>query len=137
MYCFKQKPAYELLLSDWSSDVCSSDLRVHPGIDRLVQHGVRRCAAAPGLPAAEAAGAGGTFADAAPRQLMPLHLDRGPRLRRGRLRLPLAPARHVILAARCRLGPGGIAALRAVGRRSGLSSLPSGGAAFRPAEGAI
>src|SRR3546814_7509232 len=53
--------------------------RVHPGIDRLVQHGVRRCAAAPGLSAAEAAGAGGTFADAAPRPLMPLHPARGPR----------------------------------------------------------
>src|SRR3546814_6658424 len=23
---FKQKPAYEMLISDWSSDVCSSDL---------------------------------------------------------------------------------------------------------------
>src|SRR3546814_2762207 len=28
LYCcvFKQKTAYELLISDWSSDVCSSDL---------------------------------------------------------------------------------------------------------------
>src|SRR3546814_2729346 len=25
-FFFKQKPAYELLISDWSSDVCSSDL---------------------------------------------------------------------------------------------------------------
>src|SRR3546814_5559244 len=25
---FKQKTAYEMLISDWSSDVCSSDLRV-------------------------------------------------------------------------------------------------------------
>src|SRR6056297_3984170 len=25
-FCFKQKPAYEILRSDWSSDVCSSDL---------------------------------------------------------------------------------------------------------------
>src|SRR3546814_8039721 len=24
--CFKQKPAYEMRISDWSSDVCSSDL---------------------------------------------------------------------------------------------------------------
>src|SRR3546814_15575927 len=24
--CFKQKTAYEMLISDWSSDVCSSDL---------------------------------------------------------------------------------------------------------------
>src|SRR3546814_12078978 len=26
MFCFKQKTAYELRMSDWSSDVCSSDL---------------------------------------------------------------------------------------------------------------
>src|SRR3546814_2946301 len=26
---FKQKTAYELRISDWSSDVCSSDLAVH------------------------------------------------------------------------------------------------------------
>src|SRR3546814_9967365 len=27
---FKQKTAYELLISDWSSDVCSSDLSASP-----------------------------------------------------------------------------------------------------------
>src|SRR3546814_9331337 len=27
-FCFKQKTAYEMRISDWSSDVCSSDLRV-------------------------------------------------------------------------------------------------------------
>src|SRR3546814_5446375 len=27
VFCFKQKTAYELRISDWSSDVCSSDLR--------------------------------------------------------------------------------------------------------------
>src|SRR3546814_1897146 len=26
IFCFKQKTAYELRISDWSSDVCSSDL---------------------------------------------------------------------------------------------------------------
>src|SRR3546814_8551373 len=26
LFCFKQKTAYELCISDWSSDVCSSDL---------------------------------------------------------------------------------------------------------------
>src|SRR3546814_9198122 len=26
-FCFKQKMAYELRISDWSSDVCSSDLK--------------------------------------------------------------------------------------------------------------
>src|SRR3546814_11971842 len=66
--------------------------RVHPGVDRIVQHGVRRCAAAPGLPAAEAAGAGGTLADASSRPFTPPHLDRGPRPPTGPRRLPLAPA---------------------------------------------
>src|SRR3546814_9245391 len=27
---FKQKTAYEMRISDWSSDVCSSDLRIAP-----------------------------------------------------------------------------------------------------------
>src|SRR3546814_10006277 len=27
VYCFEQKTAYEMRISDWSSDVCSSDLR--------------------------------------------------------------------------------------------------------------
>src|SRR3546814_1140978 len=31
VFFFKQKTAYEMRISDWSSDVCSSDLRV--GID--------------------------------------------------------------------------------------------------------
>src|SRR3546814_14115755 len=29
VFLFKQKTAYEMRISDWSSDVCSSDLRVH------------------------------------------------------------------------------------------------------------
>src|SRR3546814_19669226 len=29
-FCFKQKTAYEMRISDWSSDVCSSDLRTMP-----------------------------------------------------------------------------------------------------------
>src|SRR3546814_16324542 len=28
LFCFKQKAAYEMRISDWSSDVCSSDLVV-------------------------------------------------------------------------------------------------------------
>src|SRR3546814_11935974 len=31
VFFFKQKPAYELRISDWSSYVCSSDLRGAPG----------------------------------------------------------------------------------------------------------
>src|SRR3546814_5442849 len=35
--CFKQKTAYEMRSSDWSSDVCSSDLLGHRGGGRLHQ----------------------------------------------------------------------------------------------------
>src|SRR3546814_3113399 len=31
VFFFKQKTAYEMRISDWSSDVCSSDLRSEPG----------------------------------------------------------------------------------------------------------
>src|SRR3546814_8014160 len=30
-FCYKQKTAYDMRISDWSSDVCSSDLRKHFG----------------------------------------------------------------------------------------------------------
>src|SRR3546814_6324670 len=30
VFLFKQKTAYEMRISDWSSDVCSSDLRLSP-----------------------------------------------------------------------------------------------------------
>src|SRR3546814_2085985 len=39
MFClfffFKQKTAYEMRISDWSSDVCSSDLRHRAATDRI------------------------------------------------------------------------------------------------------
>src|SRR3546814_7622242 len=45
-FFFKQKTAYEMRISDWSSDVCSSDL--HPGVaqGRLPprDHELHRCA---------------------------------------------------------------------------------------------
>src|SRR3546814_5741783 len=31
VFFFKQKTAYEMRISDWSSDVCSSDLVIYPG----------------------------------------------------------------------------------------------------------
>src|SRR3546814_1941215 len=34
-FFFKQKTAYEMRISDWSSDVCSSDLRIAALIDRM------------------------------------------------------------------------------------------------------
>src|SRR3546814_20297821 len=38
VFFFKQKTAYEMRISDWSSDVCSSDLpaRQHPASERAV-----------------------------------------------------------------------------------------------------
>src|SRR3546814_10538662 len=33
VFCFKQKTAYEMRMSDWSSDVCSSDLRAQGARD--------------------------------------------------------------------------------------------------------
>src|SRR3546814_4361393 len=34
-FCYKQKTAYEMRISDWSSDVCSSDLTTQGHIDGL------------------------------------------------------------------------------------------------------
>src|SRR3546814_5579803 len=34
VFCFKQKTAYEMRISDWSSDVCSSDLHREVGVLR-------------------------------------------------------------------------------------------------------
>src|SRR3546814_1047612 len=50
-FLFKQKTAYEMRISDWSSDVCSSDLGHHGGAAEVAQHlagrgaGVERIAA--------------------------------------------------------------------------------------------
>src|SRR3546814_2977816 len=37
-FFFKQKTAYEMRISDWSSDVCSSDLVVEPEAAARLQH---------------------------------------------------------------------------------------------------
>src|SRR3546814_1470621 len=40
-FFFKQKTAYEMRISDWSSDVCSSDLRIRlsdPTVEQIVSH---------------------------------------------------------------------------------------------------
>src|SRR3546814_4961965 len=48
--CFKQKTAYEMRISDWSSDVCSSDLAAfldllaELGIGERLSRGLRRAA---------------------------------------------------------------------------------------------
>src|SRR3546814_7274183 len=49
LFFFKQKTAYEMRISDWSSDVCSSDL--HPGEDR---QGARRALPDPTGPVGQA-----------------------------------------------------------------------------------
>src|SRR3546814_4772537 len=36
-FFFKQKTAYEMRISDWSSDVCSSDLIGDPTVNRMVR----------------------------------------------------------------------------------------------------
>src|SRR3546814_4350319 len=41
-FFFKQKTAYEMRISDWSSDVCSSDLPARNGrLERLARGGAR------------------------------------------------------------------------------------------------
>src|SRR3546814_6559049 len=37
-FCFRHKTAYELLISDWSSDVCSSDLQDEQDGEPEVRH---------------------------------------------------------------------------------------------------
>src|SRR3546814_12552672 len=48
VFFFKQKTAYELRISDWSSDVCSSDLWIHFDKERCVSAGFGNTIA-PGL----------------------------------------------------------------------------------------
>src|SRR3546814_2632434 len=61
-FFFKQKTAYEMRISDWSSDVCSSDLacrrreRRHAGLSR--QHHPRLCRGCAAVSVAD--GGGGT-----------------------------------------------------------------------------
>src|SRR3546814_3934678 len=38
-FFFKQKTAYEMRISDWSSDVCSSDLSIRPMISSAARLG--------------------------------------------------------------------------------------------------
>src|SRR3546814_3528938 len=46
-FFFKQKTAYEMRISDWSSDVCSSDLPQVGGIVAIMPHN-QRAAVSPG-----------------------------------------------------------------------------------------
>src|SRR3546814_3176290 len=42
LFFFKQKTAYEMRISDWSSDVCSSDLRITLGACEILSASTRR-----------------------------------------------------------------------------------------------
>src|SRR3546814_9091094 len=46
VFCFKQKKAYEMRISDWSSDVCSSDLKTRwkPGCPTCLSKTRRKAA---------------------------------------------------------------------------------------------
>src|SRR3546814_19066132 len=46
-FFFKQKTAYEMRISDWSSDVCSSDLRSRSAAHASGNQALRRLGAAP------------------------------------------------------------------------------------------
>src|SRR3546814_16279760 len=48
-FFFKQKTAYEMRISDWSSDVCSSDLELQRGEARVEAAGCRQLAVAAAL----------------------------------------------------------------------------------------
>src|SRR3546814_10793618 len=54
VFFFKQKTAYEMRISDWSSDVCSSDLPASPA--RPPPVGPTRIRAAGGFPAPDRSG---------------------------------------------------------------------------------
>src|SRR3546814_5057154 len=58
-FFFKQKTAYEMRISDWSSDVCSSDLAILAALDRAL---VRTIFLEQSVHDAGAAGVGQKFA---------------------------------------------------------------------------
>src|SRR3546814_16676134 len=61
-FFFKQKTAYEMRISDWSSDVCSSDLSLYPARSpqrRRARGAQSRQSDVPGDPRAEGCGARG------------------------------------------------------------------------------
>src|SRR3546814_7449366 len=80
---FKQKTAYEMRISDWSSDVCSSDLQHRH--DAAAQ-GQGRAAPAQGGPRRPVRDAQGGAAREAGRgaEILSRRLGGGPRLRRAR-----------------------------------------------------
>src|SRR3546814_7362075 len=85
IFFFKQKTAYEMRISDWSSDVCSSDLQGGVGIGR---YELRR----PGMVLRQVLDDGGRFGDREAGSLLAQHreLRQRPHRRKGRARLRVA-----------------------------------------------
>src|SRR3546814_20908514 len=83
-FFFKQKTAYEMRISDWSSDVCSSDLDLlHRRIDAAV-HAERQAVAGAGdgiEHLVETIGAVAHHVEDRPEDLALPHLDSGDRKR--------------------------------------------------------
>src|SRR3546814_1093741 len=67
VFFFKQKPAYEMRISDWSSDVCSSDLFVGPKPEHIRTMGdkveAKRTAVKLGLPVVPGSPGAVTFSE--------------------------------------------------------------------------
>src|SRR3546814_9206654 len=56
VFVFKQKTAYEMRISDWSSDVCSSDLHLDGAAGQAEGHSHQRAGARPGDQVVDAGG---------------------------------------------------------------------------------
>src|SRR3546814_8387401 len=85
IYCFvffKQKTAYEMCISDWSSDVCSSDLIAVAGVVRHDEKDVRRLL---GLPRSRR---GGRQEACCSDRSAEAAVQRGPRMMIGHKTLP-------------------------------------------------
>src|SRR3546814_16519811 len=104
-FFFKQKTAYEMRISDWSSDVCSSDLRTprRARVSRVPAGRDRRRAAAGGTGLAALA-----RRPPAARGAAPVRRDEGRR-----------PARAAAVARHPRRGGGGTAGGKDAGHRTG------------------
>src|SRR3546814_3686246 len=104
-FFFKQKTAYELRISDWSSDVCSSDLAASPGLKPHGKSDTRGTAGGTGsvpIPPAAASVAGGRDrihgAGRIPRRESAVQPAVLRRRRHSRQRLSVPPARLAAVA---------------------------------------
>src|SRR3546814_8157742 len=82
-FFFKQKTAYEMRISDWSSDVCSSDLFLGPGLgfaEAVATFGGRVLATGSTAEIAGLAGPGTTRIDLAGRLAVPGLNDAHPHM---------------------------------------------------------